>query len=354
MEYRTLGSSGLKVSRLVLGTLTVGNHEVFRPAAGLDLEAFRRLFDISLDAGVNMVDTADIYSFGEAEEVVGHLLKGRRDDVLVASKVRMRFGDGPNNSGASALRVIGGIDDSLRRLQTDHLDLLYVHQWDGETPIEETLAALDRLVDAGKVRYIGISNFNGWQTVKAVEAARRAGLTAPIVNQVYYTPEARESEYEIIPAALDQGVGILAWSPLGQGLLGGKVRRGQDIPQTTRQGTGWPEPHVIDRERAYDIIELLHEIAVARGVSIPQVVLAWLLQRPGITGLVIGARDEQQLRDNLASVEVSLTDEETRRLDAATQPPAIYPYWHRVMTAAERPDPAEEPFLSGYRSTLGS
>lgn len=353
MEYRTLGTSGLKVSRLVLGTLNVGAHPDFAQIGGLGADEVRRLFDIAFDAGVNMVDTANMYSYGQAEEAVGRALKGRRDDVLVASKVRMQLGDGPNDGGSSAYHVLREVEASLRRLDTDRLDLLYLHQWDGQTPVEETLAALERLVAAGKVRYVGISNFSGWQVVKTVCAAREGRFPAPVAQQVYYTPEAREAEYDILPAALDQGLGTLVWSPLGEGLLSGKVRRGQPVPSTTRQGTDWPEPHVVDRERAYDIIEVLVEIARAHEVSVPRVVLAWLLDRPGVTGLVIGARTEEQLRDDLAAPDLRLTDAERDRIAEVSQLPAYYPYWHRVMNAADRPDPAEAPFLEGHRRAMG-
>lgn len=352
MEYRTLGNSGLKVSRLVLGTLTIGTHERFVQLGGLGLGEVQRLFDVAFDAGVNMIDTANLYSYGEAEEIIGAAMNRRRADVLLASKLRMPLGDGPNDGGSSAHHVIRQTEGILRRLRTDHLDLLYLHQWDGETPIEESLTALDRLVAAGKVRYIGVSNFSGWQLMKTVYSARLADVTVPIAHQIYYTPEAREAEYELIPAAVDQNVGTLVWSPLGSGLLTGKVRRGQDVPSSTRQGTDWAEPHVVDMERAYDIIEMLNGIAGAHGRSIPQVVLSWLLARPGVTGLVIGVRTEQQLRDNLACLELALTDAETEQINEASQLPAFYPHWHRVLTAMDRPDPAEAPYLPGYASTL--
>lgn len=352
MEYRILGDSGLKVSRLVLGTINVGGRKQFTQIGDLDLGQTRRLFDIALDAGVNMIDTANMYSYGQAEELIGEILRGRRDDVLLASKVRMKLAEGPNDAGLSAYHIIREVENSLRRLGTDHLDLLYLHQWDGETPVEESLRAVERLVAAGKIRYVGISNFNGWQITKTLFTARLHHLAVPVVQQVYYTPEARESEYEIIPAALDQGLGTLVWSPLGEGLLSGKVRRGRATPATTRQGTDWPEPHVVDRERAYDIIELLSEIAAAHEVSVPRVVLSWLLGRPGITGLVIGARNEDQLTDNLAAPDLRLTAEETTRIDDLTQLPAYYPYWHRVINASDRPDPAEAPFLDGYAKKM--
>ena len=352
MLYRQLGNSGLRVSRLVLGTLNVGTHERFVPTGGLDQSAAGRLIGIALDNGINMIDTADLYSFGQAEEIVGTAVKARRDDVLIATKARFPFGDGPNDGGSSRLHLIRAVEDSLRRLGTDRIDLLYLHQWDGETPLEETLQTLDQLIRGGKVRYTGVSNFAGWQIAKTTAVARQHGLVPPIAQQIYYTPESREVEYEIIPAAVDSGLGTLVWGPLGESLLSGKVRRGQPVPATTRQGTEWPEPYVRDRERAFDVIDVLDAVAEERGISMPQVVLTWLLGRPGVTGVVFGARTEEQLRDDLAAVDVVLTKEEIRRIDEVGQPAALYPFWHRAMLATDRPDPAEAPYLDAYAAAV--
>ncbi|CAM03656.1 hypothetical protein A8924_4774 [Saccharopolyspora erythraea NRRL 2338] len=351
MEYVRLGNSGLMVSRLAIGTLTVGDHPKFAAMGGVDADACRRLFDIAFDAGVNLVDTANLYSFGQAEEITAKALAGRRDDVVLTSKVRMPLGDRPNEGGASRYHILREVENSLRRLGTDRIDLLYLHQWDGQTPVEETLAALDALVRDGKVRYVGTSNFSAWQLCKTVYTARARGTAEPVVQQMYYTPEAREIEYEILPAARDLGVGTFVWSPLGEGLLTGKVRRGQPTPETTRQGTGWPEPHVVDWDRAHAVIDVLDEIASAHQVSIPQVVLAWLLERPGVTGIVLGARTEQQLRDDLAAPSLALTEQERDRITRAGQPPALYPFWHRNLNAADRPDPAELPYLHEFATT---
>ncbi|WP_422771908.1 aldo/keto reductase [Plantactinospora sp. WMMC1484] len=354
MRYQPLGRSGLLVSEFVLGTLNMGSHPMFKPAGGLGVAAARKLFDIAFDHGVNMIDTANMYSFGEAEEIVGELLAGRTDDILVTSKVRMPLGDAPNQGGASRAHIVREVEKSLRRLRRTHLDLLYLHQWDGITPIEETLSALDALVTSGKVRYTGVSNFSGWQITKTMYEARLHGLVAPVVQQVNYTPENRQTEYDILPAARDAGLATYVWSPLGEGLLGGKVRRGQAVPPTTRQGTEWAEPHVVDMERAYDIIEVLAGVADGRGVSMARVVLAWLRQRPGVTGIVLGARTEEQLRDDLAALELTLTEDEIAAVDTATQPPAIYPYWHRAMLATDRPDPVEQPYLDGYQRMVNA
>lgn len=354
MEYRQLGQSGLKVSKLIIGTIPVGARAGFEKASSIDDAAqARRLFDVAFDAGVNMIDTANLYSMGRAEELVGEAIKDKRDEVLIASKVRMPIEDGPNGGGASRYHIIRECENSLRRLQTDHLDLYQLHQWDGVTPIEETIAAMDHLVQSGKVRYVGTSNYNGWQMMKALYAADMEGLTRPVSQQIYYTPESRDAEYEILPLGIDQNLGTLVWSPLGEGLLTGKVRRGQETPKNTRQGQGWSEPYVRDWERAYDIIETLVEIGEGHGVSAARVALAWLVDRPGVTSLILGARNEEQLQDNLACLELELSQEEQDRIEEATRPEAIYPYWHRAMTATDRPDPAEEPFLENFKKTVG-
>src|SRR5699024_1288286 len=276
MEYRPLGSSGLKVSQLLLGTLSFGGRGGFEKLGTLDANEARRLIDIACDAGVNTIDTANLYSFGLAEEVLGKALQDKRHDVLIATKVRTPIGAGPNDGGASRYHIIRECENSLRRLQTDHIDLYQLHQWDGVTPIEESLAALDHLVQSGKVRYIGTSNYNGWQMMKTLAAARAHGLTLPASQQIYYTPESREAEYELLPLARDQGLGTLIWSPLGEGLLTGKLRRNQKLSSDHRQGTDWPEPYIHDRERLYDIIDLLVEIGDGHGVSAARVALAWL------------------------------------------------------------------------------
>lgn len=354
MEYRKLGNSGLKVSKLILGTASFGGQAGFEKIGTVDAGQARRMFDMALDAGVNMVDTANMYSMGGAEEVVGEALKDKRDEVLLASKVRMPLGEGPNEGGASRHHIIRECENSLRRLKTDYLDLYQLHQWDGLTPIEESIAALDHLVQSGKVRYVGTSNYNGWQMMKALYAADMNRLVRPVSQQIYYTPEAREAEYEILPLGLDQKLATLVWSPLGEGLLTGKIRRGQEkLPESSRPGRGWPEPYVRDWERAYNIIETLAEIGEGHGVSAARVALAWLADRPGVTSLILGARKEDQLTDNLASLDLALSEQERDRIERAARPEAIYPYWHRAMTATDRPDPAEAPFLEHFKETVG-
>lgn len=344
MEYTRLGNSGLFVSRVALGTIPFGSGGGFEKIAGVRGDDARWQIREALDRGVNFIDTANMYSAGDAERVLGEVLGSTRDDVVLTSKARMPVGDGPNDSGATRYHLTRAVEDSLARLRTDHLDLLYIHQWDGQTPVSETVATVDDLIRAGKIRYWGVSNFNGWQLAKTVYEAKLAGLEAPVAQQVYYTPEAREIEYEIIPAARDLGVATFGWSPLGEGLLNGKVRRGRETPSDTRQGAGWPEPHVTDRERAYDLIELFDEIATDLGWTIPQVVISWILDRPGVDGTVIAARNPEHLREDLDAAELTLPQEARDRITSASQLPAYYPLWHRMMTARDRPEPAEADF----------
>ena len=336
MNHRTLGASGLRVSALTLGTMTFGGVGKFAAVGTTDLDAARRQVELCLDAGVTLFDTADVYSDGASEEILGQVLEGRRDDVLVATKVRFPMGPGPNDAGLSRHHVIRACEASLRRLRTDHIDLYQVHEWDGETPLEETLGALEHLVDQGKVRYVGCSNYTAWQMVKALGVARLRGLPSFVSTQVYYSLQERSVEVEVLPACLDQGVGVLVWSPLAGGLLSGKYRRGQQPPEGSRHLTEWSEPPVYDEDRLYDVVEELVAIADGHGVSAAQVALAWLLRRPGISTLVIGARTEQQLADNLAAAELALGDEELSRLERASRPPLPYPLWHQVASATDR------------------
>ena len=348
MDYRQLGRSGLRVSALTLGTMTFGGGGNFAKVGSTDVDGARRQIDMCLDAGVNLIDTADVYSSGASEEIVGRALGDRRDDVLLATKARMAMGDGPNDAGLSRHHLIRACEASLRRLGTDHIDLYQVHEWDGQTPLEETLGALDDLQRAGKIRYAGCSNYSGWQLSKALGVSERLGLVRFVSQQVYYSLQARDVEYELMPAGLDQGVGMLVWSPLAGGLLSGKYRRGQDAPEGSRHLTDWNEPPVRDEAATYDVIETAVEIAEARGVSAAQVSLAWLLGRPGISSVVVGARTDEQLADNLAAASLELTAEERARLDTVSAPPLLYPHWHQVATSADRFGPADLAWLAPY------
>jgi aryl-alcohol dehydrogenase-like predicted oxidoreductase len=348
MDYRQLGRSGLRVSALTLGTMTFGGRGQFRDVGQTDVDGARRQIDIALDAGVSVIDTADVYSDGAAEEILGQALDGRRDRVLIASKARFPMGTGPNDAGLSRHHLIEACEASLRRLRTDHIDLYQVHEWDGQTPLEETLGALEHLLQSGKVRYVGCSNFAGWQVMKALGIADRTGLPRFVSQQVYLSLQERSAEYEIVPSALDQGLGLLVWSPLAGGLLSGKYRRNQPPPEGSRHAGDWDEPPVYDEDKLYDTVEVLVQIAEGRGVSPARVALAWLLQRPGITSVVVGARTDEQLADNLAAVELALTAEEADRLEAVSRPPLIYPFWHQRKTAADRLSDADLSLIGPY------
>ena len=348
MQYRQLGRSGLRVSVLTLGTMTFGGVGVFAKTGETGLAGAQRLVDRCIEAGVNLFDTADVYSWGVSEEIVGKVLKAKRQSVLITTKARMTMGEGPNDAGLSRQHLIAACEASLKRLGTDWIDLYQLHEWDGQTPVEETLRALDDLVRAGKVRYVGCSNYAGWQLMKALGVSERLGLERFVSQQIHYTLEAREAEYELLPIAVDQGVGIMVWSPLAGGLLSGKYRRGQPHPAGSRHLTDWGEPPIRDEGRLYDIVEELVAIAGERGMAPAQLALAWLLGRPGVATLVIGDDDERQLDANLAAAELELTGEERARLDRVSAPPLLYPYWHQAKTARDRLSPADRTLLGPY------
>ncbi len=345
MEQRQLGASGLRVSALTLGTMTFGGKGNFANVGDTGVEDARRQIDLCLEAGVTLVDTADVYSDGASEEIVGQALEGRRDEVLLATKVRFPMGPGPNDAGLSRQHVIAGCEASLRRLGTDHIDLYQVHEWDGQTPIEETLAALEDLVRAGKVRYVGCSNYTAWQMVKALGVADLRGLPRFVSTQVYYSLQERTLEHEILPACIDQGLGVLVWSPLAGGLLSGKYRRGQEGPAGSRHLTDWDEPPVYDQDALYDTIDVLVDVAEGHGVSAAQVALAWLLRRPGVSTVIVGARTDEQLADNLRAADLQLGAEELARLEAVSRPNLPYPLWHQAKTASDRLGPADRAVL---------
>lgn len=336
MEYRQLGRSGLKVSTITLGTMTMGGKGKFASVGDVGLDDARRQIDMCIDAGVNLIDTADVYSGGASEEIVGEALGGKRKGgVLIATKARFPMGDGPNDRGLSRHHLIAACEASLRRLKTDVIDLYQVHEWDGLTPLEETLDALDLLVRQGKIRYVGCSNYAGWHLMKALHVSERDRLPRFVSQQIHYTLEAREAEYELVPISLDQGLSILVWSPLAGGLLSGKHRR-DTTPEGTRQLAGWTEPPIRDEDRLWSIVDVLVEIAGELNVSAAQVALAWTLGRPAVASVVIGGRNEAQLRDNLGAAELTLSAAQRERLDKASAPPLLYPYWHQVQTASDR------------------
>jgi aryl-alcohol dehydrogenase-like predicted oxidoreductase len=350
MEYRQLGSSGLRLSSLTLGTMTFGGRGPFANVGSTDAAGAARQIDMCLDRGVNCVDTANVYSNGQSEEIVGEVLgqAGRRDRVVLATKARMPMGDSPNDAGLSRHHLIRECENSLRRLRTDHIDLYQVHEWDGHTPLEETLETLDTLVRSGKVRYVGASNYAGWQLMKALAVADRYRFQRFVSQQIYYSLQARDAEYELVPLSVDQGLGILVWSPLAGGLLSGKYRRGAQGPEGARQLTEWDEPPVRDQDALYDVVDALVEIADGHGVSAAQVALAWLRDRPGVTSVIVGARTDEQLADNLGAAELGLADDEVARLEELSRPPLIYPHWHQAKTAADRLSPAELALLGPH------
>ncbi len=342
MEYRQLGNSGLKISELTLGTMTFGGQGGFARVGAVSLGEARRLIDLAVDAGVNLIDTADIYSDGLAEEILGEAFGGRRPrGLLIASKARFAMGPGPNDRGLSRWHLVRAAEASLKRLYTDVIDLYQVHEWDGLTPLEETVEALDTLVRSGKVRYVGCSNYSGWHMMKALEIARREGRIPFVSQQIHYTLQAREAEYELIPISVDQKLGILVWSPLAGGLLSGKYRRNQAAPGDTRLSAGWKEPPIADENKLWDIVDELVAIAEARKVSPAQVALAWLLGRPAVTTVIIGGRTEAQIANNFGAANVKLTAEERARLDKVSLPTLLYPYWHQAQTANDRLGPAD-------------
>lgn len=340
MEYRQLGRSGLKVPVLSLGTGTFGGTtDFFKPWGNTGVAEATRLVDLCLEAGVNFFDTADIYDAGLAEEILGQAIKGRRDDLLIATKATFTMGTGPNDKGSSRYHLIRACEASLRRLGTDHIDLYFMHAFDALTPAEETLRALDDLVTSGKIRYIGASNFSGWQLMKSLATSEKYGLARYVVYQGYYSLIGRDYEWELMPVGLDQGVGTMVWSPLGWGRLTGKIRRGQPLPEGRLQQGGARGGPPVEDEYLYRVVDALDQVAEETGKTVAQVALNWLLQRPGVVNLVIGARNEQQLKDNLGAVGWNLTSEQVALLDRASFKTPTYPYWHQADFDERNPKP---------------
>jgi len=331
MEYRSLGRSGLKVPVLTLGTATFGGVGGFSSWGTTGPEDATRLVSICLEAGLNMFDSADIYSRGNSEEVLGAAVKGRRDSVLISTKVSFPTGRGANDCGSSRQYLIRAVEASLQRLGTDYIDLMQLHGYDAQTPPEEVLSTLDGMVKAGKLRYIGVSNFSGWHLMKALATSERYGYERYVAHQAYYSLVGRDYEWELMPLGLAEGVGAVVWSPLGWGRLTGKIRRGSPLPETSRrhddkQNDIGPQ---VDDEYLYKVVDALDAVAAETGKSVPQVALAWLLTRPTVSSVIIGARNEQQLRDNLGAVGWALSQEQIAKLDAASAVTPAYPYWHQ-------------------------
>ena len=342
MEYRYLGDSGFKVPALGFGAGTFGGKgPLFSAWGNTDIEEAKRLIDICLEAGVNLFDTADVYSDGTSESILGAALKGRREQAVISTKLTLRAGDDPNDVGASRHHLISGVERALKRLGTDYIDLLQLHHFDAMTPVESVMSTLDDLVRAGKVRYLGASNFSGWQLMKSQAAADKHGYSRFVANQTYYSLIGRDYEWELMPLGLDQGIGAVVWSPLGWGRLTGQIRRGQPLPEGSRLHDTASFAPPVDEERLYRVVDALDAIAAETGKSVPQVALNWLLQRPTVSTVLIGARNEQQLRQNLEAAGWNLSREQVAQLDAAsavTPPYPYYPYWNGQF--AERNPPA--------------
>ena len=330
MEYRFLGKSGFRVPVLSFGTGTFGGKgQLFGAWGNTDADEARRMVDICLDAGLTMFDSADVYSGGVAESILGAAIKGRRDQVLISTKATFRFDDGPNNVGSSRFHLINTVDAALKRLGTDYIDLFQLHGFDAKTPVEETLSTLDDLVRAGKIRYLGVSNFSGWHLMKSLAVADRYGWSRYVAHQAYYSLIGRDYEWELMPLAQDQGVGAVVWSPLGWGRLTGKIRRGQPRPEVSRLPGSAEHGPPVDDERLYRVVDALDQVPVETRMTLRQVALNWLLQCPTVSTVVIGARTEEQLRQNLGAVGWNLTPEQVAVLDEASTVTAAYPYWHQ-------------------------
>ena len=349
MQYRTVGRSGLKISTLTMGTMTFGGVDWAKKIGELGVPEAKRMIGMCVDAGINLIDTADAYSSGKSEEIIGEALGQRRPGgMLISTKARYATGLGHNDAGLSRYHLIRACEASLKRLNTDVIDIYHLHEWDGLTPLEETLEATDSLVRSGKVRYIGCSNFAGWHIMKALGISDKDRRQRFVCQQIHYSLESRNAEYELLPISKDQGLGVLVWSPLAGGLLSGKHRRDQAAPEGSRQFAGWTEPPIRDESRLWDIIDELIAIAEEREVSAAQVALAWLLDRPTVTSVIIGARSEAQFQDNLGAADLALSSAERRRLDDVSKQPLIYPYWHHQREASDRLSEADEVLLQQH------
>ncbi len=342
MEYRKLGHSGFKVPVLTLGTGTFGGKgPLFSSWGENGVPEATRLVDICLEAGLTMFDSADVYSDGQAEQILGGAIKGRRDQVLISTKATFRAGSGPNDVGSSRQHLTAAIEGSLRRLGTDYIDLFQLHGFDAQTPIEETLQTLDGFVRAGKIRYLGVSNFSGWHLMESLAISEKYGLARYVAHQAYYSLVGRDYEWELMPLGLKHGIGAVVWSPLGWGRLTGKIRRGQPLPQDSRlqSQTSRENGPQVDEEYLYKVVDALDAVAKETGKTVPQIAINWLLQRPTTATIIIGARNEEQLRQNLGATGWNLTKDHIQKLDTASLRPKAYPYWHQAGFTERNPAP---------------
>lgn len=342
MEYRQLGGSGLQVSVLSFGTATFGGKgDFFKAWGSTEAKEATRLVDVCLEAGINLFDTADVYSQGLSEEILGKAITGKRDKLLISTKGTFPFGDGANSFGSSRYRLIRQVESSLKRLNTDYIDIYHMHGFDGNTSVEETLKVLDELTQSGKIRYIAASNFSGWHLMKSLSISEKYGWNRYVAHQVYYSLINREYEWELMPLGIDQKIGAIIWSPLSAGMLGGKYRRDKPMPPESRWAQGGsPIPdRVVNADVLYNIMDVLDEIAKETGKTVAQVAINWLLQRPTVSSIIFGARNEEQLKQNLDAVGWNLTTEQVKRLDAVSDQPLTYPYWHQRQNLALNPPP---------------
>lgn len=350
MEYRYLGGSGLKVPAFSLGTATFGGGgEFFKAWGDTDVKDAKRMIDMCLEVGINFLDTADVYSQGLSEEITGEAIKGRRDQFLVSTKATFRMGEGPNDIGSSRFHLIKACEASLRRLNTDYIDVYHLHGFDASTPIEETLSTLDQLVKSGKVRYIACSNFSGWHLMKSLSVSERYGWSRYVAHQVYYSLIGRDYETELMPLGQDQKVGAMVWSPLGWGRLTGKIRRGTGLPKQSRLNFTKDQGPPVNDELLFRVVDALDEVAKETDKTVSQIALNWLLQRPTVASVIIGARNEEQLKQNLGAIGWNLTPEQVSKLDQASQTDRPYPYWHQLGFQDRNPLPVK---LYGVRTTL--
>lgn len=347
MEHRQLGNSGLRVSALTLGTMSFGGEGDFANVGETQVDEARELVDTCIEAGMTTFDTANMYSTGKSEEILGQAIGDRRDDVLLATKVRFPMGDGPNDAGLGRFHIREQCEASLRRLGTDRIDLYQVHEWDGQTPLEETLDTLATLVDHGKVRYVGCSNYAAWQMMKALGIQDARNLPRFVSTQNFYAPAFRDVETDLVPACVDQGLGMLVWSPLAGGLMSGKYRRDSQ-PDSGRHLSEWDEPPVNDEDHLWDVVDVLVEVGEEHGVSAARVSLAWLLTRPAVASVIIGARNVEQLEDNLAAADLELTDDQVARIEQVSRRPLPYPHWHQLNTASDRFSAADLALYAPY------
>ncbi|OCA90341.1 aldo/keto reductase [Bacillus sp. FJAT-27225] len=354
MDNNLFGKSGLNVSKYALGTIPFSGTKGFENAGDMDQETANYMVDYALDQGINQFDTANMYAKGDAEIVLGKAIRGKRHEMVISSKTGFQLTDNPNDVGATRINIESSIDASLKRLGTDYIDLYYVHLWDGQVPVYETVQVMNDLIKKGKIRYWGVSNYSGWALAKTHTLAVENNMTPPIAQQIYYTPESREAEYELLPAGKELGIANSIWSPLGEGLLTGKITRNKKAEPGTRQGDGWSEPYIKDIDLFYNLVDLLKDVASKHKATVPQVVLAWLRDRPNVDSIVLAARNKEQLHENIASYNLKLTDEDISQITDLTTPEPIYPLWHRAMNSFDRASAAEKGYLEGYKRLMDS